>query len=74
MNNQVFNEVLSQLLSFFPALFNWLGSLNVYDDSVSGGITVSLLDLFISFVVLYLVITFAYQAILKRKVNRNENV
>lgn len=74
MTNQGFYNVLSELLSFFPALFNWLGSLYVYDDEAYSGITVSLLDLFISFVVLYLVITFAYQAILKRKVNRNENV
>lgn len=71
---QGFWSVLSALLSFFPAMFNWLGSQYVFDDSVHDGITVSLLDLFVSFVILYLIITFAYQAILKRKVNRNENV
>lgn len=71
---QTFWSILSDLLSFFPMLFNWMNTLYVFDGEQHGGVTVTILDLFVSFIVLYLVITFAYQLILKRKVNKNENV
>lgn len=67
MSQSQFFTTLAQLLGFFHRLFSW-------GDSVAITEGFNVLDLFIAFVFLEIVIKFAYEAILKRKVNRNEDV
>lgn len=74
MTNQGFFTIFRTLLSFITKMFTWAGSLYIYDDDASGGIVITILDVFIVFLVLSFIISFAHEAILKRKVNRNENV
>lgn len=74
MNRQGFFSVLRILLSFITKMFNWAGGLYIYTDISEGGIEITILDVLIVFLVLSFIISFAHEVILKRKVNRNENV